>query len=606
MIRVFTSIVAVLMLSVAVSPLQAADPEISADAYNNPLSPPNTSSPRATLRSFLENFEKAYRPVYEGDEFPFPSEAEIFRILRTLDTSELAPAQHRRLAMEAAFQLYEVLARIELPPYEAVPNAQQMSVRDKWDRRRWLVSGTEIEIVEMSKGPMQGEFLFSADTLSRVAGFYHRARNLQYRPGTMTGLYERVRYEAGPWFSSGMVRALPDWFSTAIFGQAVWKWIASVLSLSLWLLLVVAAHRLSSTGGEKPRYWLRFFLALSMLPLTYVFREFLVRQVIVIGHAYQLIDPAMVVAYYFFSATAILNLGAAVAQSIIESNRIKLTGIEPNLIAVAGRAIAWVVVILLILKGADVLGIPLPAVIASLGVGGIALGMAARPTLENLIAGVTLHLDKPVRVGEFCQFGDVVGAVEEIGLRSTRVRRWGGNLVSIPNSQFAEYRLDNYNDSRNLLIRTTLNLRYETTTDQLRYVLAKLGEMLVAHSGVMWPRVRFKAFGDYALEIDLVCYCDTGVWAEWYAIREDVYLRVKEIIEEAGTGFALPSQTTYFARDPGLDAERGEQAEARVEAWRESGMLPFPNRSADQIEQIENTIEFPAKGSVGYKHKSEG
>lgn len=593
--------VATLTMLTASPPLPAAGSETTT-AADNPLSPPDTSSPRATLKSFLENFEAAYRPFYEEDEKP--REAAVFRVLRTLDSSELPAVQRERLALEAAFQLYEVLARVDLPPYQEVPDAEQMYSLEDRARRGWRIPDTEIEIVGIDEGLREGEFLFSAQTLERAEEFYRRARDLPYRPGTMTGLYERIRYTAGDWFPAGTARALPNWLKATVFGQAIWKWIASLLTIAVWLVLVLLAHRLSRPNEGTPRYWLRFWLALAALPVTYGFREFLVHQVVVIGLAFELIDPALVVAFYFFGAVAILNLGAAVAQSIIKSPRIKLTGIEPPLVEVAGRAVAWAGVILLILRGADTLGIPLPAVIASLGVGGIALGLAARPTLENLIAGITMYLDKPVRVGEFCQFDDVLGTVEEIGLRSTRIRRWEGNLISVPNSQFAEYRLDNYNDVHYMLLRTTLGLRYETTTDQLRYVLAKLSEMLIAHSKIVAPRVRFTGFGDYALKIEVIGYCDTRVWTEWHAIREDVYLRAKQIVEEAGTAFAFPSQTTYYARDPGLNEERRRQAEERIEEWRKAGLLPFPNRSAEQVEEIANTIEYPEAGSVEYVPKT--
>ena len=165
--------------------------------------------------------------------------------------------------------------------------------------------------------------------------------------------------------------------------------------------------------------------------------------------------------------------------------------------------------------------------------------------------------------------------VERIGLRSTRIRRWGGNVLSIPNSQFAEYQLDNYNDAKYIWIRQKLRWRYETTADQLRYILAKLREMLFAHPKILLPRVRLIGFGDDALTVELICYSDTGVWAEWHAIREDVYLRVMQIVEASGTRLALPSQTTYFARDDGVDAEKKRAAEEQVHEWTDIGDVRF-------------------------------
>jgi len=95
-----------------------------------------------------------------------------------------------------------------------------------------------------------------------------------------------------------------------------------------------------------------------------------------------------------------------------------------------------------------------------------------------------------VKIGQFCQFEDVLGTVERIGLRSTRIRRWGGQLLSIPNAQFAEHQLDNYNDARYIWIRQKLRLRYDTSPDQIMYLLAKIREMLFAHSKILAPRAR--------------------------------------------------------------------------------------------------------------------
>ena len=157
--------------------------------------------------------------------------------------------------------------------------------------------------------------------------------------------------------------------------------------------------------------------------------------------------------------------GAAIAATIITSRRIEKHKLDANLISVGCRSVAWLCAISLLALGASRLGVPLAAVITSLGVGGVAFALAARPTLENLIAGVTLYLDKPVRIGQFCQFQDVLGTVERIGLRSTRIRRWGGNRLSVPNAQFAEFQIDNYSDPRYILDPPeTLRLRYDTST----------------------------------------------------------------------------------------------------------------------------------------------
>jgi len=174
-------------------------------------------------------------------------------------------------------------------------------------------------------------------------------------------------------------------------------------------------------------------------------------------------------------------------------------------------------------------------------------------------------------------------------------------VLSIPNAQFAEFQLDNYNDAKYIWIRQRLRLRYETSADQLKFILAKLREMLFAHPKVMLPRVRLIGFGDDALTVEILAYTDTGVWAEWHAIREDVYLRVMQIIESSGTRLALPSQTTYFARDDGLDDDKKRAAEEQVHEWTEKGELPFPDMTEEKREALAGTLDFPPTGSIEYK-----
>ena len=571
-----------------------------------PLAPPDTSSPRATLKSFRDSMELAFRSFYEHrDSSLLGTTAAESRAIDCLDASQLPPVRSRRLATEAALMLNDVLDRVVMPPDDEIPDALTMAELPPDVPRAWRIPGTEIEIARVAEGRRAGEYLFSPRTVARAEEFYELARNMPYKPGAMDGLYERVIYAPGSWIPARWIHALPDWAKQRFGGQSGWKWIAMVLAGAVWLLLLYLGHRMTRPKGGQRRYWLRFFMALALLPVTRGFRAFYEQQLIVVGPAYVVVDNIIVMLYYIIAAVAILNLGAAVAGSIIASPRIDKNSLDADFVSVGCRAVAWLFAILVLATGLSDLGVPLAAVIASLGVGGVAFALAAGPTLENLIAGVTLYLDKPVKIGQFCQFEDVLGTVERIGLRSTRIRRWGGNLVAIPNARFAEYQLDNFNDARHLWIRQRLRLRYETSPEQLAYVLAKIREMLFAHPNIVSPRARLIGFGSDALTVEIVCYSDTGVWAQWHAIREDVLLRIMEIIEASGTRLALPSKTTYVARDVGLDQERRRAAEQQVREWTEAGELPFPDMSEEQREALAGTLHFPPEGSVAHKLASE-
>ena len=583
--------------------LAAATPQVrAADIALSPLAPADTSSPRATLKSFLEGMDEAFRAYSEGRQLTLPrgGVAEN-RALACLNTSQLPPVRARRLAVETALMLQDVLDRVSLPSYEEIPDRRAMEDLPPGAPRVWRIPGTEIEIARVADGPREGQYLFSMRTVARAREFYQLAKNLSYKVGAKEGLYERVVYAPGPWIPEPWIEALPQWAKTNFVGQSAWKWMGMVLTTTLWLLLVYLAHRFSRPKDGKRRYWRRFLLAVALVPVTGAFRRFYEHQLIVTGPAYVAVDNTIVTIYYLIVALAIVNLGAAVAASIVALPKFQKGNIDAVLVSVGCRTVAWLCALFLMAKGASELGVPLAAVLASFGMGGVAFALAARPTLENLIAGVTLYMDKPVRIGQFCQFEDVLGTVEHIGLRSTRIRRWGGNLLSIPNSKFAEHQLDNYADNRYLWIRQRLRLRYDTSPAQLSYILAKLREMLFAHPKILSPRVRLIGFGDDALTVEVLCYSDTGVWAELHAIREDVFLRIIAIIEESGTRLALPSSTTYFTKDTGLDEERRRAAEQQVRDWAAAGELPFPDMSEEQRAALAGSLHFPPEGSVVYK-----
>jgi MscS family membrane protein len=212
------------------------------------------------------------------------------------------------------------------------------------------------------------------------------------------------------------------------------------------------------------------------------------------------------------------------------------------------------------------IGFDVTALFAGIGLGGLAIALAAQKTVENLFGGLTLLVDQPVRVGDFCRFGDRLGTVEEVGLRSTRVRTLDRTLVTVPNGEFASLQLENYTRRDRIWLRATLGLRYETTPDQLRCVLEDLRRLLRLDARVDPDpaRVRFVGFGAYSLDLEVFAYVRTADYGEFLAIQEDLYLAMMDVVAAAGTSFAFPSQTIYGASDPGLDAEKTRAAEARA------------------------------------------
>lgn len=270
------------------------------------------------------------------------------------------------------------------------------------------------------------------------------------------------------------------------------------------------------------------------------------------------------------------------------------------LVPTGTKALKFALGVLVILAALQTFGFNISTLIAGLGVGGLAVALALRPTLENIFGGIAVLVDEPVRPGQFCKFGGQVGTVEEVGLRSTRVRTLDRTVITVPNSEFSTLQIENFARRDRIRLITTLGLRYETTADQLRFVIAELRRMLRAHPKVLPDpfRVRFVNFGAYSLDLEVFLYVDTTDFNEFLAVKEDLYLRMIDVVESSGTGFAFPSNTTYLARDGGLDDEKGRAAEKAVEGWRSEKALPFPEFSEATMSELKGTLDWPPEGSV--------
>jgi len=231
-------------------------------------------------------------------------------------------------------------------------------------------------------------------------------------------------------------------------------------------------------------------------------------------------------------------------------------------------------------------GVNVKTTLAGLGIGGLAIALAAQKSLENLIGGVSLLMDKAVHVGDFCEIGGRQGTVEDIGLRSLKLRTLNQNLLVVPNGSLSQMQFENMQARPKLLIDTTFSLRIETQVEQLRFVLDHVQSMLDEHPAIEsgTSRIRVNDFAGAAFELELFAYAKTGDWAEFNGIRQDVILKIAEIVEAAGTRFAAPTRLTYLPSDAGVDAEKANGIVRRVTELRASDGFRFPGEARSGTE----------------------
>jgi MscS family membrane protein len=390
---------------------------------------------------------------------------------------------------------------------------------------------------------------------------------------------------------------------------ALWQWIGLGVALLVALVvgrLVTSVSLFLLARGLRRRSWLLpedRFLDLARAPLwlfwTVVVFHFLWLPLGLDAPAFAIIAGLELVlglvAFAWFAFRVVDLIDRVLTQRLAERGQRRMLSILP----MGRKALKIFVFLVVALALFQNLGFNVTGIIAGLGIGGLAIALAAQKTVENLFGGVTVIADQPIRVGEFCRFGDKIGTVEQIGLRSTRVRTLDRTVVTVPNSAFAEMQIESFAVRDRIRLYAILNLRYETTPDQLRWVLAELRRLLAAHAMIAPDpaRVRFVGFGAHSLDLEVFAYALTADWAEFLGIREDVFLRMMDIVERSGTGFAFPSQTLYLGRDGGLDAERTRTAEAEVEGWRADQRLPFPDFSEEMVASVEDSVPWPPEGS---------
>jgi len=609
------------------------------------LRPPDTSSPLATLEQFLESVNRAYDLVVQAQQQTDLAPADLQaleaeagewlgRAVATLDLRDVPDVMREDAGVEVALRLKEVLDRMGLPPLDAVPDARAVAAaRDgaglvRWHSTaplRWRYPDTTIDLVEIADGERQGEFLFSADTVEAARALYRAVADLPYRltqegpielayasPGTSPGfleLYMSSTETLIPRLSATgrLVQSLPEPLTRLRAGQPLWKWIAlaaaTLTAVAAALAVFALSRRWRARRSSPGDGWSRLVPPLGAAAIAVALGTVIDHWLNITGPARAVASPALAAFVFVMAAWATYLACCALAETAARTWMKNADPTGATILRIGARLVGIVLVAVIAVAGLRQLGADLIPLLAGLGVGGLAVALAAQRTFANLIGSLILFVNKPARVGDFLRYGDQIGTVESIGLLSTRIRSLERTLVTVPNAQFSEMQLDNFTARDQRLFTTTLQLRYETTPEQMRYVLASLRELLLGHPMVTPEpaRVRFSSFGAYSKDVEVFAYLRCRDHDVFCATREDLLLRIDQIVADAGTGFAFPSQTAYLARDTGVDREKAALAETRVGEWRTKGKLPFPEFEEEERERMEDTLDYPPRGSPNHR-----
>ena len=447
--------------------------------------------------------------------------------------------EHPEAAAELARQFFLVLDKRLPPKLNSVSNDPRGSMSDPLDLRRELIGsvatskgtvGIYLELVDRPNiAPI---WLFSSDTLVKVPDLY----------GEVSALTQET--------------ILPGFMLRKFLGLSLVAWLFFAV-LPLGYLILGLANRLLGAGVG---YALRHWAGRPLIPNPNILPHPL-RLLIISAAVYWLPSEISLslIARQVGSIIAKLLLIVALVWVVVLINRacelylrkrLEIRGrLSSTAILRPARGVMNVVAAVVGLMFAlHTFGINPSAALAGLGVGGIAIALAAQKTLENVIGGASLIADEAVRVGDFFKMGDVIGTVEQIGLRSTRVRTLDRTLVTIPNGQMATMTLENFSARDNFWLHHIIRVRCETASTALNPVLLDVRELIEREPGVLpaTTRVRLLRFAESALEIELYAYFSARDWAHFLEIQQDLLIRIKEVLTSAGVEVAYPTRTIHM------------------------------------------------------------
>jgi MscS family membrane protein len=500
-----------------------ADPSNQAAA--DPL---NRSTPRSAILNFLEACH-AERYVLAA---------------RYLDLQAIPPDQRKTQGPELARQLADLLDKEPRFEVEALSDNPEGNTRDGLapdvEMLLKLNMGDAPTALLLRRTKQQGidVWLVSSDSVPRIP-------DLDALEG-----------------ASAIAKSMPRFLVThAILGTPLWAWLALIaLTLLLILLSRLLSHIFLTIFTPLVKRFATSLQSYRLAALADPLR--LLLSVGVFRALMELVTPSALLRDYlikllaflstFGFAALIVRIVALVATQVRGRLGPKEHALSYSVLPLGVRFVRILVFLMAALVILASWGYNTNAILAGLGVGGLAVALAAQKTIENLFGGIALITDRPVLVGDYCQFGGQSGTVEDIGLRSTRIRTNDRTLVTIPNSSFSTMTIENFSRRERIWFHPTLRLRRDTSSGKVREMMDAIAAILRNHPLVQAGDlpVRLTKISDWSLDLEIFAYVDTADFNEYLKVQTALLLKFIDASREHGMGFAVPLTEAFSVTPP--------------------------------------------------------
>jgi MscS family membrane protein len=567
---------------------------------SHPLRPLDASSPRAVLQSFIETTDDVYRRLTKmlesydksGALFPNSEErrerqaalAEAAELTQLFDVSHIAPVLRDTLVGERIVQLREILDRIDLPAMADIPDQAAMA---RLSAKQWRLPDTEIDFVRIENGPRTGDYQLSAETVNRLPEFYRRVKDLPYRPGRGEQLVAAYRamsvgglttvYDAYMNSPVGLdyiipprwLLNLPDWARGRAAGVATWQWLGLGLGLAIGGLIIYGGFRATGRRADDPEMrgprWRALAAPLSIIVVAGVLVPSVATLLRIGGVPRVVIDYVQTTTVFFAAAWLAIVVSAIVGEVIVASERLTTRSLDSQLIRLGTRLVGLLAAVAILIQGGDELGLPAYSVLAGLGVGGIAVALAAQSTIANLIGSLLITLEQPFRVGHVVRIGSSEGTVEDVGFRSTRIRTVDNSMLTIPSSAVVNTTVENLSVRKKRRQRFLVQVTYDTSRAKVEDLIARIKQLIADQTlaEAETCHVRLNNFGESSLDILVIFHLLVEDYATELREREAVLLRIMDLAREMGVELAFPTRTINVVQ-PADSAAVRPSAEAPV------------------------------------------
>ncbi|MFG0251312.1 MAG: mechanosensitive ion channel family protein [Phycisphaerales bacterium JB038] len=511
-------------------------------------------SPQATAQTFLE----AMNPATPG----LPRD--LARAASCLELSEISQEAHA----EHARMLYGILNRIDLIDIAALPDARQVERRQLTSHTLFPREGSAPDlrnsvylaypqgkiVFEKQAG---GEWKFSRDTVLSIRDFYTHVEHLELKAGE-----DETAGSFALWLRGHMPLFLrQNSFLSLEYGQWLCIGIIIIIGVAIdhlvrFLVLILSRHLVKRKGGEaETATWQRMVRPFGWFAAALLW--FWAVQVLLLPDA--ALRILLLAARLFMMLSAVWAgyrvtdlIGEVLARKASETT----TKFDDVLVPLLRKALKIIITVFGLIYIADSMNIEIAPLLAGLGIGGLGFAFAAKDTIENFFGSVTVVADRPFEVGDWIVIGDTEGTVEELGLRSTRVRTFYNSLVTVPNATLVRAVVDNYGKRKYRRAKTHIGIQYDTPPDKIDAFCEGIRELVRVHPYTRkdYYQVWFHQFGPSSLDILLYVFHEVPDWQTELRERHRLFLDIMRLADRLGVQFAFPTQTLHvFQEEAGAE-----------------------------------------------------